>query len=149
MNNWYFWVGIIAAVCIAVYMMPQLIKVLKTKDTSGISIAMFIIALAGDLCFVIFAIGILCNFNGFKTKADRIAAGLPTFLANLAALIISAIIAIFKFRNMHRAKKMDLTEKVFCSNYKVNNEAYKLKYGKKKTPKSPKPENTGSDASVG
>jgi len=143
MEKWYFWVGIIAAICIAVYMMPQLVKILKTKDTSGVSIAMFVIALIGDLCFVLDGIGIMCDKS--SAVSARISAGLPILLANLVALIISAVIAIFKFKNMHRAKKMDLTEKVFCSNYKVNNEAYKLKYGKKKkAPKSTSTPNTGS-----
>jgi len=125
--KWYGIIGLFAAICIGVYMMPQLIKTIKTKDTSGISIAMFIIALVGDLFFVIDGIGILAD----KSNAQRLSAGLPILLANLAALIISAIIAFFKFRNMYMAKKLNMTEKTFCASYAANVETYRRNFKNK------------------
>jgi len=125
--KWYGIIGLFAAVCIAVYMIPQLYKTLKTKDTSGISIAMFVIALLGDLFFVINGIGILCS-----DAKDKVSAGLPILLANLAAFIISAIIAFYKFRNMYRARKLNVTEKTFCANYKDSVAKYKADFKKNK-----------------
>jgi len=128
---WYGVIGLLAAICIGVYMMPQLVKTIKTKDTSGISIAMFVIALVGDLFFVINGIGILADTKAFPEVGKRLSAGLPILLANLAAFSISAVIAFFKFRNMYRAKKMNMTEKTFCANYATNVETYKRNFKNK------------------
>lgn len=112
--QWYFWIGIIAATCIAIYMMPQLIKIIKTKDTAGISIAMFTIAFLGDLFFVINGIGILCD----QTIQNPISAGLPILLANLVAMAISGVIAFYKVRNMAWARKFRIKEEQIPQHFK-------------------------------
>lgn len=119
MIQWYFWIGLIAAACISIYCMPELIHVIKTKNTCGISIWMLILMLAGDLFFVIQAIGMWAD-PGYE---DNISGALPLLLANGIALIVGSILMVFKVRSMHYAKKFQTTEKQFCENY----ESYRTK----------------------
>lgn len=116
---WYFWVGLIAAACISIYCMPQLIYVIKTKNTCGISIWMLILMLIGDVFFVIQAIGMWAD-PGYT---DNISGALPLLLANGIALIVGSILMVFKVRSLHYAKVFETTEKQFCENY----EAYRTK----------------------
>lgn len=116
--TWYFWVGLIAAACIAIYCMPQLIHVMRTKNTCGISIWMLILMIAGDLFFVIDAIGIFVD-----PKVDSVSAGLPLFLANFISLVVGVTLLVFKLRALHYAKVFKTTEKLFCDNY----EGYRTK----------------------
>lgn len=112
---WYFWIGLIAAVCIAIFSMPQLIKTLKSKHTEGLSVAMLCLLVFGDFMFLLDGIGMMIDNN--------IAGGLPLFLANVIADASSAILLGLKLRSLHWAKKFQTTEKQFCDNY----EAYKTK----------------------
>ncbi len=116
---WYFYVGLIAAICISIYCLPQLIYVIKTKNTCGISLWMLILMLAGDVFFVIQAIGMFID----PLYTDNISGALPIFLANFFALIVGAILMVFKLRSMHYSKKFQTTEKQFCENY----ESYRTK----------------------
>ena len=46
--KWYGYVGFIAAFCIAIYSLPQFIKIIKTKNTTAISVLMFFLV----ICFL-------------------------------------------------------------------------------------------------
>ena len=107
--DWYFYVGIMAAILIAIFSMPQLIKMIKTKNSVGISTAMFVLLISGDFLFVIQGIGMLAK--------HEISGGLPVFLANLISLICSSIVLFFKLRNVANAKKLHITEREFCDHY--------------------------------
>ena len=48
-----FVLGFAAAICIAIYTFPLLIRVIKTKDSSIISAPMYSILCAGDLFFIV------------------------------------------------------------------------------------------------
>ena len=117
--EWYGIIGLIAAACISVYCLPELIHVIKTKNTCGISIWMLILMLAGDFFFVLNAIGIFVD----PDNHHNIDAGLPLLLANGIAFIVGAILMAFKLRSMHYSKKFQTTEKQFCENY----ESYRTK----------------------
>lgn len=120
---WYFYIGLIAAICIAIFSMPQLIKVIKTKHTEGLSVAMLSLLVFGDLMFGIQGIGMLA--------VKDISGGLPLFLANAVSCTTSAIILFFKLRSLHYAKKFQISEKEFCDNYN----AYKTKIKMQKVEK--------------
>ena len=130
MIAWYFWVGLIAATCISIYCLPELIHVIKTKNTCGISLWMLILMLTGDLFFVIQAIGMWAD-QGYE---DNISGALPLLLANGIALVVGSILMALKLRSIHYAKKFETTEKQFCENY----EAYKTKIKMLKADKSAK-----------
>lgn len=104
--------------------MPQLIKTIKTKNTSSLSLLMLIILDLGSLFFVIQGIGVCAD--------KALSAGLPILLGNLCSLIISSIILTFKSRNLYYARVFQTTEKQFCENY----EDYKLKVKMRKAEKN-------------
>lgn len=109
-SKWYFYVGIAAAVLIAIFTVPQLITVLRTKDTSGISLPMYIILCTGDFLFVLNGIGILIDKD--------VATGLPIFLANLIAGTVATTILAIKIRNMIWARRRGISERQLAENFK-------------------------------
>lgn len=120
---WYFYVGLIAAICIAIFSTPQLIKTIKTKHTEGLSVIMLLLMVFGDFCFALNGIGILAGVKYIPDLNSRLSSGLPLLLANVIAFTISAILLFLKLRSMHYAKIFKTTEKQFCDNY----ESYRTK----------------------
>ncbi|MBQ0045641.1 MAG: hypothetical protein KBS35_02000 [Mycoplasma sp.] len=112
---WYFYTGLVAAVCVAAFTIPQLVQVLKTKNTCGLSVLMLALLVFGDFMFIVSAIGQLTH--------GEISAGLPLLLANIIADTTSGILLFLKLRAMYYAKKFGTTEKLFCDNY----QSYKTK----------------------
>ena len=49
-------VGFIAAFCTTISFIPQVVKVIKTKDVSGISLGMYIIFITGLLMWIVHGI---------------------------------------------------------------------------------------------
>ena len=123
--KWYGIIGIIAALCIAIYSLPQLIKIIKTKNTTSISLLMFIVMFFGDLLFVLNAIGILADNTSTDT---RLSSGLPILFANFVSICFCCCILFLKIRNIIWSKQLYLSEKKFCENYQKNKqEIIKLK----------------------
>ena len=149
---WYFYVGIIAAVLIAVFSMPQLIKTVKTKNTESVSLWMLLLLVVGDFCFGIQGLAILLDKG--LTGGKNISTGLPLFLANVISCTSSAIVLFFKIRNMRWAKKRGITEAQLAQQYgqikteikqeRLNKkiEKQKKKDDAKKAESSPTPDNT-------
>lgn len=128
--KWYFYVGIVAAIMIAVFTLPQLISILKHKDTSGVSIPMYIILCTGNFLFALNGIGILTNFS--DDLSSRLSGGLPLFLANFIACVIATTILIIKIRNKIWAKRRGITEKQLADNFnQINAEEKEAKMLKK------------------
>jgi MtN3 and saliva related transmembrane protein len=78
-------IGLLAGLCTTASFVPQVIRTLKTGDTSGISLYMYIIFLAGVVLWVIF---------GITIKSPAVIA------TNAATIILSAIILFMKIRNL-------------------------------------------------
>lgn len=127
--EWYFYIGLIAAICIAAFTIPQLVQVLKTKHTEGLSAIMLGLLVFGDFCFALNGIGLLAD--GAVEIGKRLSGGLPLLLANLVSCTISAILLFLKLRSRHYAKKFQISEKEFCDNYG----AYKTKIKMQKVEK--------------
>lgn len=121
--GWYFYIGLIAAICISAFTIPQLVQVIRTKNTCGLSAIMLGLLVFGDFCFALNGIGVLADKAHIPNIGSRLSGGLPLLLANIIACSISAILLFLKLRSMHYAKKFQTTEKQFCENY----EAYKAK----------------------
>jgi MtN3 and saliva related transmembrane protein len=75
--------GYLAGALTAFAFLPQLLKVIKTKSTKDISLAMFVVICTGILLWLIY--GILIN-------------SLPIILANAMTLIIAGLILLLKIR---------------------------------------------------
>lgn len=73
--------GLMAATCTTVSFVPQVIQILKTRNTKGISLGMYIIFTFGILCWVLYGI--------FLGEA-------PLIIGNAITLVLSLIILIFK-----------------------------------------------------
>lgn len=108
--NWYTPIGLIAAACVAIYNIPMFIKILKTKNTAGISLIMYILLVVGCWLFFINGFGIMID----RSIPDSVNTGLPIFLANLISGTVSTIILVIKCKNMANAKAANLSEAKYC-----------------------------------
>jgi MtN3 and saliva related transmembrane protein len=83
--NWISLSGLAAAFFTTSSFFPQAIKTIKSRDTSSISMSMYILFTFGT--FLWFVYGILSH-------------SLPVYLANGITLILASIILFYKIRNM-------------------------------------------------
>jgi MtN3 and saliva related transmembrane protein len=76
-------IGYMAAFGTTISFLPQAIKTIQTKDTSGISLPMYALFTAGTLLWLIYGI---------------MSGSLPVAIANAITLIFASIILIYKIR---------------------------------------------------
>ncbi len=76
-------IGLIAAFCTTASFLPQALQTIKTKNTAGISLAMYSLFAFGTLFWFIF--GLLSN-------------SLPVSIANGITLLFACIILVYKIR---------------------------------------------------
>jgi MtN3 and saliva related transmembrane protein len=75
--------GLIAAACTTTSFIPQAIKTIRTKDTSGISLAMYSLFAFGTLMWLLYGI---------------FSSNIPVSLANGITLIFASIILFYKIK---------------------------------------------------
>ncbi|MDE3143552.1 MAG: SemiSWEET transporter [Bacteroidota bacterium] len=75
--------GLLAATCTTISFLPQAIKTIQTKNTSGISLFMYSLFAFGTLLWLLFGI--------FSTN-------IPIISANAITLIFSIIILVYKIK---------------------------------------------------
>jgi MtN3 and saliva related transmembrane protein len=78
-------IGLFAGLCTTISFIPQLIRTIKTRDTSGISLYMYIIFIIGVMLWLTFGIMI-------SSKA--------VIYTNAATLLFSGIILFMKITNL-------------------------------------------------
>jgi MtN3 and saliva related transmembrane protein len=76
-------IGLMAAFGTTVSFLPQAVKTIQTKDTSGISLSMYTLFTIGTLLWLIY--GIMSH-------------SLPVTIANAVTFIFASIILIYKIR---------------------------------------------------
>jgi MtN3 and saliva related transmembrane protein len=76
-------IGYVAALLTTVSFIPQAIKTIRTKNTQGISLAMYLMFSVGVFCWLIY---------GIATK------NMPVLLANGVTLCFALVILFYKFR---------------------------------------------------
>ncbi len=76
-------IGLLAAFGTTVSFLPQAIKTISTKDTSGISLSMYGLFTAGTLLWL--AYGLMSN-------------SLPVIIANAITFLFASIILVYKIR---------------------------------------------------
>ena len=108
--------ALVATVCY----LPGAVKIVKTNDTRSISTTMSVLTTGS--CFLWVLIGIL-NIIAFfdPNKPATIAAGIGTIVSNTGLVSCSLIIFVYKLRNTHYAKKLNMTEEEYyqsCGHYK-------------------------------
>jgi MtN3 and saliva related transmembrane protein len=88
--NWASVTGLLAAVLTSTSFLPQALKTIRTKDTTSISLSMYVLFTLGTLLWFIYGIAT----NNF-----------PVWLANGFTLILASIILFFKIQNTSRSSK--------------------------------------------
>ena len=78
------WMGYMAAVLTTAAFVPQAAKTIRSRDTSGISLSMY----------VIFTIGIACSFGYGLYLASW-----PMIVSNLITFALAAVILALKLRH--------------------------------------------------
>jgi MtN3 and saliva related transmembrane protein len=76
-------VGLVAAFCTTISFLPQAVKTIQTKDTSGISLSMYFLFTFGTLLWLIYG---LLSMN------------IPIIIANAITLLFACIILVYKIR---------------------------------------------------
>jgi len=76
-------IGFIAAFATTISFLPQAIKTIKTKDTSGISLSMYAVFTAGTFFWLIYGI---------------LSPSVPVAVANFVTLIFASIILVYKIK---------------------------------------------------
>ena len=82
--NWIAIVGITAAFCTTISFLPQAIKIIRSKDTTAISLSMYSLFTFGTLLWLMY---------GLFTKNT------PIILANGVTLILASIILFYKLKS--------------------------------------------------
>lgn len=75
--------GYLAAAATTISFLPQALHTIKTKDTKGISLEMYIVFVFGIVMWLVYGIGIK---------------DLPIILANSITLILTVIILVYKLK---------------------------------------------------
>lgn len=83
MRGQYNMIGFLAAMLTTFSFLPQAIKVIKTKDTSGISLVMYSMFVLGVLLWAIY--GIVSN-------------DLPLIIANTVTFIFAGVVLFYKIK---------------------------------------------------
>ncbi|HAV28783.1 MAG: SemiSWEET transporter [Saprospiraceae bacterium] len=82
--NWIEALGYFAAFCTTISFLPQTIKTIKTKDTSGLSLYMYLLFFIGVGCWFFYGY-VISNY--------------PLMIANGLTLFLSGIILIMKLKH--------------------------------------------------
>ena len=77
-------IGLLAATCTTVSFIPQVLQILKTRNTKGISLGMYIIFTLGLICWLTYGI-----FIG----------AWPIIIANATTLVLAVTILVFKIKH--------------------------------------------------
>ena len=77
-------IGYFAAFCTSISFLPQVILIIKTKNTSAISLPMYFIYVSGVILWLVY--GVLIH--------DKV-----VVIANIFTLFLSSIVLFFKLKN--------------------------------------------------
>jgi MtN3 and saliva related transmembrane protein len=76
-------IGYLAAFGTTISFLPQAVKTIQTKDTSGISLPMYVLFTAGTLCWLIYGLSI----GSYQVS-----------IANAITFVFASIILVYKVR---------------------------------------------------
>jgi MtN3 and saliva related transmembrane protein len=76
-------IGFMAATCTTISFIPQVLHVIRTRDTKGISLSMYSIFTVGIACWLVYG----CFLGSF-----------PIILANAFTLVLALTILFFKIK---------------------------------------------------
>lgn len=80
-------IGLIAASLTTMAFVPQVVRVVRTRDTHAISLWMYLLFSAGVLLWLVYGIAMMLW---------------PVIFANSVTLILSLVVIVYKVREPHR-----------------------------------------------
>lgn len=83
--------GYVAAILGSFSLLPQAIKTIKTKNTSGISLT----------TYIIFFVNIILWFSYGVLKDQK-----PIIMANILPFFLTCVVLYFKLKNMYKPRKI-------------------------------------------
>lgn len=106
--------GYLGAIGIAIFSMPELFNVIRTKKTWHLNPWLFGLLAAASFCFVISGFyNIAIPLNQGKQFDTALAFQLAVTIANIFSGSVALIILIFKWVNIFKAKKRGISEKEY------------------------------------
>lgn len=117
--QWVFIIVTIGAILLFLSFLPGWLNTVKTKDTSSMSLSMWIISVVGLTFLTLFyALGV---GNTASSDSGVSVQFVIVLVCEGLSLILSIYILIFKLINMKNAKKLGITEKEYCYRLKNKN----------------------------
>lgn len=108
---WVFIIVTIGAILLFLSFLPGWWNTIKTKDTSPLSLTMWIISVVGLFFLTLFYLmGVISAGTSGKVSVQF----LIVFLCEGLSLLLSIHVLVFKIMNMNKAKKMGISEKEYC-----------------------------------
>nr|WP_294789993.1 SemiSWEET transporter [uncultured Mucilaginibacter sp.] len=77
-------IGLVAALCTSISFLPQAIKTIRTRDTSGISLSMYCVFASGTVLWLIYGVMI---------------GSYPVVIANAITIVLASIILYYKVKH--------------------------------------------------
>lgn len=119
-----FIIGLLGAITTVTCFVPQGIKTLITRDTSGLSKWFFISAIISSFFWLsIGSLAIAHPFvegHGVDGLANGLSSGLPSIITNVITLVINITILTIKLTNIYNAKKLNMDEALYCNQIRKN-----------------------------
>ncbi|BAC43955.1 hypothetical protein D8X55_01670 [Malacoplasma penetrans] len=106
-------IGYMGAVGIAIFSLPELIRSLRSRRTSGINVWLFLLLMVSSACFFI---------SGFYNFAQNLARdgwtsanqfALAVAVANIFSFLVPSTLLSYKLFHILMAKKQGITEKEY------------------------------------
>lgn len=117
--QWVFIIVTIGAILLFLSFLPGWLNTVKTKDTSSMSLSMWIISVVGLAFLTLFyALGV---GNTASSDSGVSVQFVIVLVCEGLSLILSIYVLIFKLINMKNAKKLGITEKEYCYRLKNKN----------------------------
>ncbi|HLY68987.1 MAG TPA: SemiSWEET transporter [Puia sp.] len=76
-------IGLFAAFCTTISFLPQALKTIQTKNTSGISLRMYFLFTLGTLLWLVYGL---------------LSANIPIIIANAITLVFATVILLYKMK---------------------------------------------------
>lgn len=107
--------GILGALTTILCFVPQTIKTVISRDTSGLSKWFFIIALTSSFFWLCIGSLNIVNANTEGNIANGLYAGLPLLITNVISVSLNVTTLFFKMQNIKKAAAQNLSEEEYCS----------------------------------
>jgi MtN3 and saliva related transmembrane protein len=89
--NWTQIIGLVAGICTACSLLPQVIKTLKEKKAEDVSLIMLLVLQAGQILWIVY---------GFKRD------DLPIIATNCFSLLVNIVMVILRLKYRDKSKQL-------------------------------------------